>query len=244
MLKKRFPPLSDMRASGSILREALLLAEKTVEPGVTTEYVDKVVEKFIRSENSAPAFLGYDGFPACCCISVNSQVVHGAPSKAVLKDGDIVSIDCGVLLNGAYSDSARTFGVGDISEEDSALISVTKGAKDRGIEKALPGNRIGNISFAIQSFVEASGFTVSRSFVGHAIGYDLHMQPFVPNYGVSSSGATIREGMFLAVEPIVFAGGWKTTNKDEWNIVSVDGCRSAHFEDTIYIGENGPILMT
>lgn len=244
MAKNRFPPLDVMQYNGAILHDALLLAGEMVQPGITTKRIDEELHAFIIRSGGEPAFLGYDGFPACCCISVNDQVVHGLPSARVLKDGDIVSVDCGVLREGAYTDSARTFSVGTITKENEKLICVTKEALRRGISKAVAGNRVGEISFAVQSYVEREGMNVSRYFVGHTIGYDLHMNPLIPNYGRRTTGAFLRSGSYVAIEPTVFNGGWKTKDENKWNIVSIDGCMSAHFEDTVYITEGEPILIT
>jgi methionyl aminopeptidase len=233
-----------MMKSGSVLKKALILAENLIEPGITTKYIDDEVHKFIKKNQAIPVFLGYLGFPAACCISVNDEAVHGIPSDRVLEEGDIVSVDCGVVKNGAITDATRTFPVGKISAENKKLIRVTKASLDAGISKALVNNRVGHISNAIQSVVELSGFNVSREFTGHGIGYGLHMEPDVPNYGSKNRGDKLISGMYLAIEPVVFSGSWKIKYSGEWNVQSVDGGNVAHFENTVYITDMGPIVVT
>lgn len=244
MIKTEYPPLEDMVFSGSILKDALLLAQSLVVPGITTKKIDKEVSGFIGSRGAVPSFLGYDGFPAACCISVNEEVVHAIPSSRKLKSGDIVSVDCGVIANGAHTDACRTFSVGDISEEARALLNTTLEALDAGIRASIVGNRIGNISNEIQRISELAGYSVSRQFIGHSIGYKLHLPPWIPSYGSKKAGAYLKTGMCLAIEPIVFINGWHVIEKSQWEIVSEDGCLSAHFEDTVVVTEGGPIVVT
>jgi methionyl aminopeptidase len=240
----KFPPLEGMIASGSILKELFLMVESIIKPGITTKKIDELAFNFILLNGAKPAFLNYNGFPACCCICVNEEVVHCVPSDRVLEEGDIVSVDCGVIKNSIFTDACRTFPVGKISDKDIKLLEITERALRIGIKAAKPGFRIGNISYAIQYEVEMSGYKVSRHFVGHAIGYGLHIRPDIPNYGSKYKGKIIKSGMCLAIEPVVFDGGWDVVQHSKWHIVSADGCKSAHFEDTVYIDKQGPIVIT
>lgn len=240
-----YPPLDSMLESGRILREALSLAERTIKPGISTSNVNEVVHEAIINQGGSPAFLGYNGFPACCCISVNEQVVHCIPSDYLLKEGDIISVDCGVIKDAAHTDACRTFPVGSVSTRVFRLLQLGLSSLDAGIASCKAGNKIGDISYSIQKTAEAEpGFHVSREFVGHGIGYDLHQQPWIHNYGKRNSGQEIKEGMYLAIEPIVFDGNWETKALDRWNIVSSDGSLSVHFEDTVYIGKEGCLVLT
>ena len=242
--KIKEPSIDLMVKSGIILRECLLLAESMVKPGITTNEINNEVHKYILDRNAVPAFLGYSGFPAACCMSINEEVVHCLPSDRPLVGGDILTIDCGVIKDGAYTDAARTFPVGKISAGDKELLKITREALDRGTEKAVAGNRIGLISNTIQAVVELAGYSVSREFIGHGIGSALHMLPDIPNYGSKRTGSKLSIGEFIAIEPVVFDGGWKTTSLGEWKVVSSTGVRSAHFENTIYISEFGPVILT
>lgn len=234
-----------MRRAGKIVAETLLLVEKHVKPGITTAELDRIAEEFITKHGAKPSFKGLYGFPASLCISVNEQVVHGIPGGYVLKDGDIVSIDCGALIDGFHGDAARTFAVGNISEEAKKLIKVTEESFFKGIELAKIGNRLTDISHEIQSHVEASGFSVVREFVGHGIGKDLHEDPEVPNFGRPGRGPKLLEGMTLAIEPMVNIGTYKvSTLGDDWTVVSSDRSLSAHYENTIVILPDGPEILT
>ena len=243
--RKSNDQLDLMRLSGKIVAETLLLIEEKVRPGITTAELDRIAEEFITKSGAKPSFKGLYGFPASLCISVNEQVVHGIPGGYVLKDGDIISVDCGALINGYHGDAARTFGVGTISPEAKRLIEVTRDSFFKGIEYANVGNRLSDISHAIQNYVEASGFSVVRDFVGHGIGRQLHEDPNIPNYGLPGKGPKLEEGMTLAVEPIVNIGkpGVKTL-KDKWTSVTRDGSLSAHYENTIVILPDGPEILT
>ena len=234
-----------MRSAGKIVAETLLLVEEKVRPGITTAELDRIAEEFITKHGAKPSFKGLYGFPASLCISVNEQVVHGIPGGYVLKDGDIISVDCGAHINGFHGDAARTFGVGNITDEAEKLINVTRESFFRGIEYAKVGNRLTDISHGIQSYVEASGFSVVRDFVGHGIGRVVHEDPEVPNYGQPGKGPKLVEGMALAIEPMVNVGSYKVkTLKDDWTVVTSDGSLSAHYENTIVILPDGPEILT
>ena len=234
-----------MRSAGKIVAETLLLVEEKVRPGITTAEIDRIAEEFITKHGAKPSFKGLYGFPASLCISVNEQVVHGIPGGYVLKDGDIISVDCGAHINGFHGDAARTFGVGNISEEAEKLINVTRESFFKGIEYAKVGNRLTDISHGIQSYVEASGFSVVRDFVGHGIGRVVHEDPEVPNYGQPGRGPKLVEGMALAIEPMVNVGSYKVkTLRDNWTVVTSDGSLSAHYENTIVILPDGPEILT
>lgn len=243
-MKKRVISVVEFSRSGFILREAFRAMAPLVVPGTTTRALDEVALRKIELLGGRPAFLNYQGFPATCCISVNDEVVHCIPSERALQEGDIVSVDCGVIFDGVYTDSCRTYPVGRISEDKARLIDITEQALMAGIEAAVPGKRLGDISHAVQRTAELAGFNVSREFVGHAIGTKLHMLPWVPNYGRANTGQILKEGMCLAIEPIVFAGGWHTRSLGSWGIVSKTGVLSAHTEDTVFIGPNGPVNIT
>ena len=221
-----------------ILRENALLVSKTlaevgkhIAPGVTTMELDRIAEAFIRDNGAIPGFLGYGGFPYTLCISVNDVVVHGFPSSYVLKEGDIVSVDCGTIYKGFYGDSAYTFPVGEVDAETQKLLDVTKESLYKGIEKAVAGNRVGDIGYAIQSYCESFGFSVVREMVGHGIGKNMHESPEVPNYGLSGRGKKLTEGMVICIEPMINAGGRSIyLHDDGWAVSTSDKKNSAHFE--------------
>lgn len=241
----RYPPLFLMHLSGTILKNTFEALSSKIVAGVSTLDLDKVAENFILDAEALPIFKGYNGFPTASCISVNDCAVHGVPSKdVILSLGDMVSIDCGVSFKGAITDACRTFFVGPPSIPNKFLADTTDLALSEGIKKAIPGNRIGDISYAIQKTVETARFNVARDFTGHAVGFQLHMPPWIPSYGVPNTGPTITAGMFIAIEPVVFAGSWEYYTKGEWAAHSVDGKNVAHFEDTLYISENGPVVLT
>lgn len=234
-----------MRSAGRIVAETLLLVEEKVRPGITTAEIDRIAEEFITKHGAKPSFKGLYGFPASLCISVNEQVVHGIPGGYVLKDGDIVSVDCGAYLNGFHGDAARTFAVGNVIEEANKLIKVTEQSFFKGIEYAKVGNRLTDISHGIQSYIEASGFAVVRDFVGHGIGRVVHEDPDVPNFGKPGRGPKLAQGMALAIEPMVNLGSYKVkTLNDDWTVVTSDGSLSAHYENTIVILPDGPEILT
>lgn len=234
-----------MKKAGKIVGETLLLLEEKVKPGVTTAELDIMAEEFITKHGAKPSFKGLYGFPSSLCISVNEQVIHGFPGSYVLKEGDIVSVDCGACIDGFHGDAARTFPVGNISKEAQRLIDITRDSFFKGIEYAKVGNRLSDISHEIQSYVEAAGFSVVRDFVGHGIGRNVHEDPNVPNFGKSGRGPKLQEGMVLAIEPMVNAGTYKVkTSKDGWTVVTADNSLSAHYENTVAILSDGPEILT
>ena len=235
-----------MRTAGAITAKILSEIAQFVAPGVTTMDLDQLAEKRCKELGVKPAFKGYHGFPGCVCISVNEQVVHGIPSpKRKLKDGDIVGLDFGVVYDGYFGDTAVSVPVGRISKEAEKLLTVTNEGLYNGIEQARAGNKLFDISFAIQNYVEEHGFSVVREFVGHGIGRSLHEDPQVPNFGPKGKGITLKEGMVLAIEPMINLGGHAVrVESDGWTAVTVDGSLSAHFEHTIAITKNGPEILT
>lgn len=234
-----------LRASNQLVSKALAEVAKVIAPGVTTLELDKIAEEFIRDCNAIPAFLGYKGYPNTLCTSVNQQVVHGIPSDYVLKSGDIVSVDCGVLYQGYYGDSAYTFAVGEVPERVKLLLNVTKESLYRGIENALEGKRIGDISNAIQEHCEHEKFSVVREMVGHGIGRSLHESPEVPNYGKRGHGPRLQEGMVICIEPMINMGRKDITqDADGWTIQTADRQPSAHFEHCIAIKQQKPDFLS
>ena len=235
-----------MRASAKITKEALELLEKSIKPGVNTAQLDKIAYDFIVSKGAKPNFLNYNGFPGSICASVNDEVVHGIPSKrVVLKEGDIISIDMGAVLDGWHSDAARTFGVGKISDEAQKLIDVTRESFFEGIKYLKHGAKLGDVSSAIQTYVEEHGYSVVRDLVGHGIGQNLHEDPSVPNFGKAGHGVKLAAGMTLAIEPMVNAGAYKVALlDDDWTVVTNDGSLSAHYENTVLITKDGYEILT
>ncbi|MBS6163641.1 type I methionyl aminopeptidase [Hydrogeniiclostridium mannosilyticum] len=238
--------LSAMREAGKISSRALRLAGEAVQPGVSTWEIDRLVREFIEKQGAVPTFLGYGGFPASSCISVNNVVIHGIPSKdAVIRQGDIVSIDIGATYEGFVGDNAWTFPCGDVSQEAQALMDATREALFEGIQAARPGNRIGDIGSTVQRYVEARGYSVVRDFVGHGVGAKMHEDPSVPNYGTPGRGVRLLPGMTIAIEPMINAGVKEVkVLKDGWTTVTADGKLSAHFEHSVAITENGPVILT
>lgn len=238
--------ISAMRDAGRISQRALRLAGEAVEPGVSTLEIDRIVRKYIEEQGATPSFLGYGGFPASACISVNNVVIHGIPSKSkILKQGDIVSIDVGACFQGYHGDNAWTFACGDISKEAQALLDTTREALFEGIKNALAGNRIGDIGSAVQRYVEPRNYSVVRDFVGHGVGAKLHEDPSVPNYGTPGRGVRLLPGMTIAIEPMINAGSHEVkVLSDKWTTVTADGSLSAHFEHTIAITSEGPVILT
>lgn len=225
-----------IRKSSLLVGKTLAEVAKHIKPGVETIYLDKIAEDFICSNGAKPGFKGYNGFKHTLCISINEEVVHGIPGKRVIKEGDIVSVDCGVLMNGFYGDSAYTFAVGEIKPELKTLLEVTKESLYRGIEVAVEGKRIGDIGFEIQSFVESFGFSVVRDLVGHGLGKNLHEKPEVPNYGKKGNGLKLQTGLVLAIEPMINIGTRNVIqDKDGWTIRTADRKPSAHFEHNIVV---------
>lgn len=235
-----------MRDAGKISQEALLKAGEAVRPGVSTLELDKIVRRTIEKAGAVPSFLGYGGFPASACISVNNVVIHGIPSAhEILKEGDIVSIDVGAIYEGFNGDNAWTFPCGKVSEEAQKLMDATRESLFLAIEKAVPGNRIGDIGSAVQQYVEARNYSVVREFVGHGVGAKLHEDPSVPNYGTPGRGVRLLPGMTIAIEPMVTQGSCEVKIlKDGWTTVTKDGKLAAHFEHSIAITPDGPVILT
>lgn len=244
ILKSR-QEIAYMRQAGRIVALTLQELGKRVRPGVTTGELNQFADDFIRRAGGVPAFLNYQGFPASICTSVNNEVVHGIPGLRRLENGDIISIDVGAFYQGYCGDSSYTFPVGEISEEARRLLEVTREALERGIAQAVPGNRIGDISFAIQNFVEGHGYQVVRDFVGHGIGKKMHEEPQVPNFGKPGHGPRLEPGMALAIEPMVNAGTYEVAvMPNHWTVVTKDGSLSAHFEHTVVVTEGQPEVLT
>lgn len=234
-----------MREAGKIVALTHQELVKHIQPGITTKQLDTIAEKVIRSYGAEPSFKGYNGFTGSICASVNEELVHGIPGKRVLKEGDIISIDIGANYNGYHGDSAWTYPVGEISEDDKKLLEVTEVSLFKGLEEAKPGERLSNISHAIQSYVEPFGFSIVREYVGHGVGQSLHEDPQIPNYGPAGKGPRLRPGMVLAIEPMVNAGKrYVKTLADNWTVVTTDGKNCAHFEHTIVITDTGYEILT
>jgi len=240
--------LALMREAGKLNAKTLEAVREAVRPGVTTSELDKIAESLIRENNAEPVFKGYPGpypFPATLTICINDELVHGIPSDRVLKDGDIVSIDCGTYYKGYVGDSAFTIGVGDVSDEAQRLIDVTEQSLFEGIKKMWPGNRLGDVSSSIQRYVEKNGFFVTRIYTGHGVGKNMHEGPQLPNYGIPGKGLKLEPGMTIAIEPMVLMGTDKTrVLDDKWTVVSADGSLTAHFEHTVGVTESGPLILT
>ena len=234
-----------MRDAGRLVARTLVMLGREVRPGVTTAELDAMAERFIREHGGRPAFKGYRGFPASICPSVNEQVVHAIPGPRVLNEGDIIGIDVGVEMHGYYGDAATSFPVGKVSAEATRLLEVTREALMRGIAMARAGGRVGDISHAIQSYVEGQGFTVVTALVGHGIGRAMHEEPQVPNYGPPDRGPRLMTGQVIAIEPMVNVGGPDVVTQDDgWTVATKDGSLSAHFEHTVAIGADGPEILT
>jgi methionyl aminopeptidase len=235
-----------------LLRESNMLVSKTlaevallIKPGVSTLYLDNVAETFIRDNGGLPAFKGYGGFPGTLCTSVNDEVVHGVPSDYILKEGDIISVDCGVILNGWYGDSAYTFAVGEIDNEIRRLLDYTKEALEEGVKEAVAGNRVGDISWAVQNKAESGGYSVVRELVGHGLGKRLHEPPEVPNYGKRGTGPKMEKGLVICIEPMINLGKKETVQmRDGWTIKTVDGRPSAHYEYAIAVDRGRADVLT
>jgi methionyl aminopeptidase len=245
IIKKTPEQIERMAAAGAVLVKTLNLLASKIRPGVTTGELDAAAEKFIRSHGAEPAFKGYRGFPGSICTSPNSMVVHGIPGPYKLSRGDILSVDVGVVLDGWVADAARTFPVGPVSPIANRLLRATEGALLDAVEQCRPGNRLGDVSHAVQAHVEAEGFSVVRSLVGHGIGRDMHEDPQIPNFGEPGRGPLLEEGMVLAVEPMVTAGrNAVRMGDDHWAIFSQDGSLAAHFEFTVAVESDGPRVLT
>lgn len=237
--------IDKIRVSGKIVAEVLEDLKKKVSPGIRTKDLDRLAEELIKKKGGIPAFKGYRGFPSTACISVNDEIVHGLPSERVLEEGDIVKIDIGVIRDGYYGDAAISMPVGEITEEAKRLLAVTEESLYKAIDKAVAGNRVSDISCAVQNFVEAAGYSVVREYVGHGIGRSLHEDPPVPNYGDAGKGPRLKSGMVLAIEPMVNTGSGDLFVLDNgWTAVTKDKSLSAHFEHTVAINDDSPFILT
>lgn len=237
--------IETMRAAGAVVAGVLEVLRKSVRPGVTTLDLERIAEEETGKRKARPAFKGYRGYPFCLCTSVNSEVVHGMPSKKALGEGDIVSIDFGALVDGFHGDAAVTVPVGRVSDDAARLVRTAEESLDRAIAACTEGARLGDVSAAVQAHVEHQGFSVVREFVGHGIGRELHEPPQVPNFGVPGRGMRLKAGMVLAIEPMINAGGWAVRIlEDGWTAVTADGSLSAHFEHTVAITPDGPLVLT
>lgn len=245
MIVKTEAERNGMRAAGRVVKAALDAAERFIKVGVTTLEIDAVVEETIRSMGAVPSSKGFQGYPNASCISVNDVVVHGIPSLAVVKDGDIVSVDITALLNGYQSDAARTFAVGNVSAQNRALIAAAEAAFAVGIEQAVAGNRVGDVSSAIQLYTELHGYGVVRALTGHGIGRKMHEPPEVPNFGKRRTGAPLKVGMCLAIEPMITQGDWRVyCERDGWTVRTADKSNAAHYENTVIITDGAPEILT
>ena len=234
-----------MSEAGRIVKDTLFLMEECIKPGISTKELDEIAEDYIRSQGAVPGFKGLYDYPSTICISIEDEVVHGLPSDKKLNEGEIVGIDVGSIYKGYYGDHAKSFAVGEISAEKRKLLEVTKKCLEIGINKAIPGNRIGDIGNAIQEYAESNGYGVVRELVGHGIGTKLHEEPQIPNYGTAGTGPCIDVGMCFAIEPMINMGSKEVyTKSDGWTICTKDGLPSAHFEHTITITEGGPQILT
>ncbi|TML81511.1 MAG: type I methionyl aminopeptidase [Actinobacteria bacterium] len=245
IMRKRAEELDKMRRAGRVVGETLQILQAAVKPGVTTLELDEIAEREIRARGAVPSFKGYRGFPATICTSINSEIVHGIPGHRTLKDGDLIKLDCGAIVEGYHGDSAVTVPVGEVSQEALKLIETTDRSLQAGIAEAKAGNRIHDIGAAVQTTAEGAGFSVVREYVGHGIGRALHEDPPVPNYGKPGTGLKLEPGLVIAIEPMVNVGTFETRLlPDGWTVVTADGALSAHFEHTIAITENGPEVLT
>ena len=245
---KNPPEIETMREAGRVNALVLKTVREMVRPGITTQELDAVAEELIRKNGGKPAFKNYPGpypYPATLTISINEELVHGIPGKRKLKEGDLISVDCGTVLNGFVADSAFSMGVGEISPQAQQLLEVTEKALYLGIEKMRPGNRVGDVSATIQQFIEGYNFHVPREYTGHGVGRDMHEGPLVPNFGVSGRGIPLRPGITVALEPMVMVGTHRTrVLDDQWTVISADRSLTAHFEHSVAVTENEPIILT
>ena len=245
---KNPPEIETMREAGRVNALVLKTVREMVRPGITTQELDAVAEELIRKNGGKPAFKNYPGpypYPATLTISINEELVHGIPGKRKLKEGDLISVDCGTVLNGFVADSAFSMGVGEISPQAQQLLEVTEKALYLGIEKMRPGNRVGDVSATIQQFIEGYNFHVPREYTGHGVGRDMHEGPLVPNFGVSRRGIPLRPGITVALEPMVMVGTHRTrVLDDQWTVISADRSLTAHFEHSVAVTENEPIILT
>lgn len=246
IIRKSKREIDIMAKANSIVAETHEFLSEKISPGISTYDLDKLAEEFIEKNNGKPSFKGYRGYPASVCLSINDEVVHGIPSKTrILEEGMILSVDIGVYYKGFHGDAARTFAVGNVSQDAKDLIDVTRRALDMGIENAVIGNRLTDISNAVQTHVEKLGYSVVRDYVGHGIGTDMHEDPQIPNFGPAGRGPRLKEGMTLAIEPMVNIGDYKVkTKEDGWTVITEDGTLSAHWEDSIAITKDGPRILS
>lgn len=237
--------IAQLRRAGAVVAEVLQGLAERIRPGVTTGELDRWAERLIRRRGAVPAFKGYKGFPAALCTSVNEVVVHGIPGRHILRAGDIISVDVGAAVDGWFGDAARTYAVGNVDSESERLMRVTREALERAVAQARSGARLSDVSHAVEAHVTAAGFAVVRDFVGHGIGRALHEEPQVPNYGEPGKGPRLEAGMVLAIEPMINAGGHAVrVLEDDWTVVTLDGSRSAHFENTIAVTDGEPEVLT
>jgi methionyl aminopeptidase len=245
IIRKSPQEIERMARAGQVVAETHRLVGEHVRPGVTTQELDELAEEYIRSQGGVPTFLGYKGFPASLCLSPNDMVVHGIPGPYKLEDGDILSVDVGVTLDGFVADAAYTHPVGEVSDEAKRLLEIGQAALAAGVAQARPGNRLSDISHAVQSVTEAAGFSVIRSLVGHGVGRSMHEDPQIPNFGAPGRGPVLQPGMTLAIEPMINAGGPDVyLHDDHWSISTEDGSLSCHFEHTVAVTESGPRILT
>jgi methionyl aminopeptidase len=234
-----------MARTGELVAETIALVGENIRPGITTGELDRIAEEFIRERGGVPTSKGYRGFPAATCISPNSMVVHGIPGAHRVEEGDLISVDVGITLDGLIADSAYTFGVGEITDEARRLLEICEEARDAGIDQARSANHVGDISHAVQTIVEAAGFSVVRALVGHGVGRSYHEDPQIPNFGEPGRGPLLQAGMTVAIEPMITAGGAEVyVHDDDWSISTEDGSLAAHFEHTVAILEDGPRILT
>ncbi|MFN8589612.1 MAG: type I methionyl aminopeptidase [Candidatus Eisenbacteria bacterium] len=245
MFTRNREEIEKIRVAAQLVAKTLREMGRHIRPGITTAELDRIAESFIRDHGARPAFKGYRGFPASICPSVNEEVVHGIPGPRELREGDIIGVDVGVEKDGFYGDAALSFPVGQVSDEARRLLDVTRESLMRGIAQARPGNRVGDISNAVQAYVESQGYSVVRALVGHGIGREMHEEPAVPNFGPAGRGPRLMTGLVLAIEPMVNTGGFEVvTRSDGWTVATKDGGLSAHFEHTVAVGPDGPEILS
>jgi methionyl aminopeptidase len=245
IVRKSRQEIEIMARAGELVAETIALMGEHLQPGITTGELDRIAEDFIREHGGVPTSKGYRGFPAATCISPNAMVVHGIPGEHRVEEGDLISVDVGITFNGLVADSAYTYGVGEIDPEAQRLLDVGKQALLAGIEQARPGNHVGDISHAVQEVVEGAGFSVVRSLVGHGVGRSYHEEPQIPNFGQPGRGAPLQPGMTLAIEPMITAGGPDVyLHDDDWSISTQDGSLAAHFEHTVAVTDDEPLILT
>ncbi|MBU0983905.1 MAG: type I methionyl aminopeptidase [candidate division Zixibacteria bacterium] len=245
ILLKSKTEIETLRRAARVVAQTLDMVEAELRPGMTTGKLDELIESFIRSQGAIPGFKGYQGFPASACISIDDEVVHGIPGKREIREGEIVSVDVGTVVDDYYGDSARTFAVGEVSEEKRRLLEYTRKSLEAGIDKARNGNKLGEISAAVQEVAESQGYGVVRQLVGHGIGRSMHEEPQVPNFGSVQEGPVLKTGMVICIEPMINMGTYEVkTLPDGWTVVSADGSPSAHFEHQVAITDDGPDILS